>query len=462
MPSKNYDLIVVGAGPGGEVGAIRAAQLGLKVAIVDKREHLGGTCLNVGCIPTKSLLESAKLWTKLNKVNDLGFQTGEISFDWKKILAQKLKIVEAQRKGLLYLMKKNRIDVYKGLASFKDSQTLNIINGDNSEELKTNNVLIATGSKVKELPFVKSNGKTIHSSDTVLDIDAIPATLAIIGGGVVGMEFASLFGQFGSKVTVIEMLPKILPFEDAETVKELSRCLRKQGVSIETKTKLISIESSDDSSVVKVEGNEGRNFERVLIAIGREPVTEGLALDNIKVKTENGFIPVDCHYKTSCDGVFAIGDVINTPALAHTASAEAIHAVEIIAGHSPVVIDYLTNPSAIYTYPEIASIGKTETTLKEEGTEFKIAKFPFSPLAKAKIEGGTEGFIKIIYGASHRELLGVHIVGAKATDLIGEFVLGKILETTVDEIAQSIHPHPTISETIMETAHVAMGGAIHL
>jgi len=463
MSETNYDLIVIGAGPGGEVGAIRAAQLGLKVALVEKNVHLGGTCLNVGCIPTKSLLESAKTWTKLNHVEKLGFKIGTPQFDWAAILERKNSIVSAQRKGLLFLMKKNKIDVHQGTGRLIDAHSVEVSSDSSSKlVLKTKNILLATGSRVKDLPFLKPNGKTILTSDTILDIDHIPKTLAVIGGGVVGMEFASLFGSFGTDVTVIEMLPQILPFEDAECATELVKLVRKRNVKVETGAKLKAVDDKGDHCIVHVEGAESRRFDRVLVAIGRSPVTEGLGLENVRIIPKNGFIPVDAHYKTTCDSVFAIGDIINTPALAHTASAEAIHAVEVIAGHTPPVINYLSNPSAVYTFPEVASIGLTESALKEKGIEYKVAKFPFAPLAKAKIEEATEGFIKILYEPRYREILGVHILGAKATELIGEFVVGKLLEATVDEFAQAIHPHPTISETIMEAAHVAIGGAIHL
>lgn len=462
MSELNYDLIVIGAGPGGEVGAIRAAQLGLKVAIVEKNVHLGGTCLNVGCIPTKSLLESAKTWNKLNHVEKLGFKIGTPQYDWSAILERKNSIVNAQRKGLLFLMKKNGITVHQGTGRLIDGHTVEVKSEAKKEVLKTKHILLATGSRVKDLPFLKPNGKTVLTSDTVLDIDHVPKTLAVIGGGVVGMEFASLFGTFGSEVTVIEMLPQILPTEDAECATELVKLLRKRNVKVENGAKLKAVDDKGDHCIVHVEGAESRRFDRVLVSIGRSPVTEELDLANARIVPKNGFIPVDAHYKTTCDSVFAIGDIIGTPALAHTASAEAVHAVEVIAGHTPPVINYLSNPSSVYTFPEVASIGLTEAALKEKSVEYKIAKFPFAPLAKAKIEEATEGFIKILYEPKYREILGVHILGAKATELIGEFVVGKLLEATVDEFAHAIHPHPTISETIMEAAHVAIGGAIHL
>jgi dihydrolipoamide dehydrogenase len=464
MAETVYDLVVIGAGPGGEVGVIRAAQLGLKVALVEKNEHLGGTCLNVGCIPTKALLEAAKTWSKLQHVEELGFGIGEPTFDWSRIMKRKNDIVDAQRKGLLFLMKKNKVDVFRGHGRFLDRNKIEVTAADGKKTvLNTKHTLIATGSRVKEIPFAKSNHTTIMTSDDILFIKSVPKSLAIVGGGVVGMEFASLFARFGTEVTVIEMAPQVLPTEDEESVKELCRYLKKQKVQIETATKLTAVESKGDHCVVKVEGKEPRKFDIVLMSIGRAPVTDDIGLDKIAIKPESGgFIKVDAHYQTSVPGIFAIGDVIPTPMLAHTASAEAIHAVEVIAGHHPPVIDYETNPGAIYTYPEIASIGQTEKNLKDAGIAYKVAKFPFAPMAKAKIEDATEGFVKILYDPVYREILGVHLLGAKATEMISEFVLGKILETTIDEIGHAIHPHPTISETIMEAAHVAAGGAIHM
>lgn len=458
-----YDVIVIGSGPGGEVGAIRAAQLGLKTALVEKEAHLGGTCLNWGCIPTKSLLESAKTWVKLQHVSEQGFSIGTPEFDWSKIMARKQGIVDAQRKGLRFLMKKNKIDTFEGFGRITAKGKVSVTAKDGKvTNLETKNILLATGSRIRELPIAKANGKTIINSDQILFLDKIPQSLCVVGGGVVGTEFASLFARFGCAVTIVEMAPQILPTEDADCVKEVVRLIKKQGVTVETNAKLSSVEDKGDHALVTTEGQAPRKFEKVLISVGRAPMTEDIGLDKVGITTDRGFIKVDPHYKTSADGVYAIGDIIPTPMLAHTASAEAMHAVEVIGGHHPAVIDYLANPNAIYTYPEVASIGRTEEALKKAGIEYKAAQFPFAPLAKAKIEDATEGFIKILYEPKYRELLGVHIVGAKATELISEFALGKILETTVDEIALTIHPHPTLSETIMEAAHAALGGAIHM
>ncbi|MCX6125999.1 MAG: dihydrolipoyl dehydrogenase [Proteobacteria bacterium] len=465
MAAQLFDLIVIGAGPGGYVGAIRAAQLGLKVALIEKFPHLGGTCLNVGCIPTKALLESAKIWDKLGHAEELGFDIGAPKFSWQKIMGRKNKIVDDQRKGLRFLMKKNKIEVFEGHGRITSKGKVSVTAADGKvTALETINIMIATGSRVRELPFAKSNGTGIMTSDDVLFIETVPKTMAIIGGGVVGVEFASLFGRFGTQVTVIEMAPQILPFEDEECSKELARCLKKQNVLIETSTKLSAVEDRGHEGVmVTTEGQVARKFDKVLVSIGRAPVTEDIGLSSIGLSTERGQIKVDfATYKTAVDGVYAIGDVLSTPMLAHTASAEAYHCAEVIAGKKPHKVHYESNPSAVYTYPEVASIGMTERELKEKGIEYKIGKFPFAPMAKAKIEDATDGFVKILFEPKFREILGVHIVNARATEMIAEFSLAKVLESTLDEIAHTIHPHPTLSETIMEAAHAGLGGAVHL
>jgi dihydrolipoamide dehydrogenase len=464
MSSTPFDLVVIGSGPGGYVGAIRAAQLGLKVALIEKFQHLGGTCLNVGCIPTKALLESAKIWDKLKHLNDLGFEAKDPKFSWEKIMGRKDKIVDDQRKGLRFLMKKNKIETFEGHGRIASKGKVSVTGADGKvTNLETRNIMIATGSRVRQLPFAKTNGKGIISSDDILFINEVPKSLCVIGGGVVGIEFASVFARFGSQVTVVEAMPQILPSEDEESVKELTRCIKKQGIAVETGVKITGIEDKGSSGVVLTTAEGSRTFEKVLVSIGREPVTDDIGLNNVGIPTDRGYIKVDlATYKTNVDGIYAIGDVIPTPMLAHTASAEAFHCAEVIAGKKPHKVHYESNPSAIYTYPEVASIGYTEKALKEKGIEYKTGKFPFSPMAKAKIEDATDGFVKILFEPKYREILGVHIVHAKATEMIAEFSLGKVLETTVDEIAHTIHPHPTLSETIMEAAHAALGAAVHM
>lgn len=464
MSKKTYDLVIIGAGPGGEVGAIRAAQLGLRVALVEKGKHLGGTCLNVGCIPTKALLHAAKTWDKLQHVEELGFTTGKIAFDWMKVQQRKEKIVDQMRKGLRFLMKKNKVDVLEGHGRLTAPHSVSITGSDGkTQTVEGRSILLATGSRVKELPFARSNGKNILNSDHILAIDHVPGSLCVVGGGVVGMEFASLFARMGSKVTVVEAMKQVLPFEDAEVVKELTRNFKKQKIKIETGAGLKKVTDQGKQCLVSVEGKEDRTFDKVLMSIGREPVTDDLGLSAVGIKAgKGGFLQVDEAYRTSLPHIYAIGDIIDTPALAHTASAEAQQAVEIIAGKKPHPINYLANPSAIYTWPEVAHIGYTEEEAKAKKLDFKTAKFPFSALAKSNIEQATPGFVKLVYDTKYREVLGAHIIGATATELIGELALGKVLETTVDEIAHTIHPHPTVSETVMEAAHTALGGAIHM
>jgi len=464
MTKPHFDVIVIGAGPGGEVAAIRAAQLGLKTALVEKRPHLGGTCLNVGCIPTKALLESAKLLRKFTKAQTQGFSFENFHYRWDKILERKTSIVDAQRKGLRFLMKKNQIECFEGVGHFLSTKELVVKNETEKTEttLKAEHFIIATGSVVRVPPGIDIDGKIIHTSDTIMDIPDIPKKVLVVGGGIVGLEFACLFSTFGSEVTVVELGSRIIASEDEESSKELHRCLKKNGIQIKTGVGLEKITPKKDSATVYTSDKEENTYDCVLLSIGRTPNTQALGLDKIRLHMDGNFIKTNSHYQTNIEHIFAIGDVIKTPALAHTASAEGIHAAEVIAGHSPKLIDYETNPSAIYTFPEVASIGKTEAQLKEASIPYKVAKFPFAPMAKAKIEEDTDGFIKILYSPEYRELLGVHIVGGKATELIAEFVLGKILETTVDEIAHAIHPHPTFSETVMEAAHAAVGAAIHM
>lgn len=463
---NSFDIVVLGAGPAGEVGAIRAAQLGFAVAVVEKSPHLGGTCLNVGCIPTKALITSAHTFQQLKNSRDLGFDCGAVSCNWHKVMDRKDDIVEQQRRGLRFLMKKNKIATIKGTGALVDRVTLAITGEDKRQsQIKFKHLLIATGSQVTEFsPFV-SNSTNIMNSDTVLSIDHIPSSLAIIGGGVVGMEFACMFAAFGSEVTVYEADETILRGIDAEIVQALRRSCKKKGINIRTSTKIEALNERGKDGVQIKTPDKMEVFAKVLLSIGRKPCSAALQLQNIGVELDaQGFIPVatDTYRVQGHEHIYAVGDVIATQALAHTASAEALRAVENMAGKSPPPIDYRTSPMAIYTAPEIAAIGNNEEELQAQGLEFKKVKFPFAPLAKAKIEGHTEGFIKLLFDPRYHELLGVHIINAKATELIAEFVLGKNLETTLDEIAHSIHPHPTISETIMEAAHAGVSGqAIH-
>ena len=474
--STSYDLVVVGSGPAGYVAAIHASQSGLKTALIEKESWLGGTCLNVGCIPTKAMLFSAMHFDKAKKLAGYGVKIsgaetdGGISLDFAQVNRRKDDIVKKTVGGVEFLMKKNKIDVVRGhgrLASASSGKvSVEVTAADGKKTtLDAKNVMIATGSRVRALPHIKIDGRDIISSDHVLFLDKVPASMAILGGGVVGCEFASCFGRFGAKVTVFEMAEQIVPTEDFETAAELSKALKKQNCEVLTSIKVTSITAKGGSVEVLVEGETApRVFEKALISVGRAPVTEDVGLDKVGIKADaRGFIPVDLKtYQTSVPNVYAVGDIIPTAQLAHTASAEAIYAVDMIVGKKRTPINYLTNPGAIYTYPEIASIGVTEQSLKKEGKEYKVGKFPFSAIAKARIDDATDGFVKIITDKKYGEILGVHIVHAKATEMIAEFSLGNNLEMTIDELANTIHPHPTTSEAIMEAAHAARGHAIHM
>jgi dihydrolipoamide dehydrogenase len=470
--STQYDLVVIGSGPAGYVAAIHGAQHGLKTAIVEKESNLGGTCLNVGCIPTKALLFSATMFDKAKKFGSYGVKIagidtpGAISLDFPQVNKRKDEIVKQTNGGVAFLMKKNKIDVHRGFGALTGPQSVEVTDSSGKKtQLQAKNIVLATGSKVKELPHIAIDGQVILSSDHILFQDKVPESLAILGGGVVGSEFASCYGRFGSKVTIFEMADQIVPTEDFECAQELTKALKKQNVEILTSVKVTSITAKEGKAYVQVEGEPSpRVFEKALISVGRAPMTQKIGLEKVGIQLDaRGFIPVDLKtYQTSAKGIYAVGDIIPTPQLAHTASAEAIFAVDIILGKKRSPINYLTNPSAIYTYPEVASIGYTEQALKKEARPYKVGKFPFSAIAKARIDDSTEGFVKIITEPKYGEVIGVHIVHAKATEMIAELSLGNNLEMTIDELATTIHPHPTLSETVLEAAHAARGHAIHI
>jgi dihydrolipoamide dehydrogenase len=464
----SYDLIVIGSGPAGYVAAIHAAQNGLKTAIVEKNKTMGGTCLNVGCIPTKAMLHSALYFDKASKFASYGVKfAGEPTLDFGAVNRRKDDIVQKLTGGVAGLMKKNKIDVLSGHGRLAGKGAVSVTDAAGKVQThQTKNVILAMGSKVRELPHITIDGKDILSSDHIFFLDKLPESLVILGGGVVGSEFASCFGRFGTKVTILEMAPQIVPSEDADTAAELAKCLKKQNVTVKTGVKVKGIVSKGGKVEVSIEGEAGsETFEKALISVGRAPVTQDCGLESVGLKpNDRGFIEVDLKtYQTSVPGVYAVGDIIPTPQLAHTGSAEGIFAVDVIVGKKRPPINYLTNPSAVYTYPEIASIGHKEQDLKAKGTTYKVGKFPFSAIGKARIDDATEGFVKIITDTKYGEILGVHIVHAKATEMIAEFSLGNNLEMTIDELVATIHAHPTLSETIGEAAHAAaFGHAIHM
>ena len=466
--STNFDLIVIGSGPAGYEGAIYASQLGMKVALIEKEQTLGGTCLNVGCIPAKSMLQSALMLDKAKKFASYGVKIAGAEnpeLDFPQVNKRRDEIVKTMTNGVSFLMKKNKIEVIRGFGTITGKGQVEVSSEGKKTAYTCKNILIATGSRARHLSHIKVDGKNIVTSEEIWAWDKVPETMAVLGGGVIGCEFASAYGRYGSKVTILEMADQICPTEDHETAAELTKSLKKQNCEILVSTKTKSITAKGNKVEVQIEGeNSPRIFDKVLLSVGRAPNIENIGLEKVGVKLdERGFISVDLKtYQTSVPGIYAVGDVIPTPQLAHTGSSEALFAVDIIAGKKRHPINYLTNPAAIYTYPEIASIGYTENQLKKAGRSYKTAKFPFTAIAKARIDDIADGFVKIIIDPKYGEVLGVHIVNTKASELISEFALGNNLEMTVEDIAHTIHPHPTVSEIIKEAAHAVMGHPINM
>lgn len=465
---KEFDVVVIGSGPGGYVAAIKAAQLGLRTAVVEKDPSHGGTCLNVGCIPTKVMIHSSELFENMAHLAEHGVMVDGYRFDMEKLHKRKDRIVTTLTKGVAFLLKKNGVEVFKGLGSFVDAHTLRVTPGEGeAQEIRAAHVVIATGSVPKELPHIRFDGNHILSSTDMLRLPAPPARLAVLGAGAVGVEFASVYAALGSQVTIVEMLPHLLPIEDEEVSIELEKAFKKRKISALTSTRVESVRIEGEEAILTVTDASGQTkemaFDKVLLAIGRGPSTEGLNPAAAGLELEpRGTIAVDEHCRTRIPHIFAIGDVIATPQLAHVASAEGILAVSTIAGRETHPINYRNIPSCTYSSPQVGSTGLTEARAKEAGYEVKVARFPFSAIGKARIEDTTDGFIKMVTDANTGEILGVHMVGAIATELVAETVLAIQLECTAEEVAHAIHPHPTISEALMEAAHAASGQAIHI
>ncbi|PDH53993.1 MAG: dihydrolipoyl dehydrogenase [Cryomorphaceae bacterium MED-G14] len=460
-----YDVIVIGSGPGGYVTAIRASQLGFNTAIVEK-ESLGGVCLNWGCIPTKALLKSAEVYNYLKKSEDYGISAENVSSDFDKVINRSRSVADTMSKGVNFLMKKNKITVIKGHATINSDKTITIQDKIDSYIISGSHVIIATGARSREINSLVQNGKNIIGYREAMTLEKQPKDLIIVGSGAIGVEFAYFYNSLGTNVTLVEYLPKIAPLEDDDISKELQKILKKQGVKIMTSSELIDSEVIKDQVDVKIKDPDGEiinmTADVVLSAVGIKSNIEDLGLENLDIKTEKDKILVDDFYKTNVDGFYAIGDVVQGPALAHVASAEGITCVEKIKGMSVNPLDYGNIPGCTYCKPEIASVGLTEKQAVENGFDIKVGKFPFTASGKAQSSGNSEGFVKVIFDSKYGEWLGCHMIGSNVTEMISEAVVGRKLETTGHEILKAVHPHPTLSEAVMEAVADAYDEVIHL
>ncbi|HNY52145.1 MAG TPA: dihydrolipoyl dehydrogenase [Bacteroidales bacterium] len=462
----DYDLLVIGSGPGGYVAAIRASQLNMKVAVVEKSE-IGGICLNWGCIPTKSLLKSAQVLDYINHAEDYGIRGGaEAKPDFGAIVARSRGVAEGMSKGIQYLFRKNNIELLKGFGALAGGSEVEVTSDDGSKKkYSAGNIIIATGARSKELPGLKQDGRKIIGYREAMTLPVQPETMVVAGSGAIGSEFAYFYQTIGTSVTLVEFMPRIVPNEDEEVSRQLERSFKKVKMRVLTGSSVESADTSGDKCRLKIltpRGYEELETDIVLSAVGVETNITGIGLELAGVRTEKGKVVVDDYYRTNVPGIFAIGDIVHGPALAHVASAEGIACVEKIAGLDPEPVDYSNIPSCIYTTPEIASCGMTEAAAKAAGREIRVGKFPFAASGKANASGSKEGFVKLIFDASDGELLGAHMIGANVTEMISELVVARKLETTAHEIIKSVHPHPTMSEAIMEAAAAAYGEVIHL
>ncbi len=456
-----YDIIVIGSGPGGYVAAIRASQLGKKTAIVERAEA-GGVCLNWGCIPTKALLKSAQVYTYCKNAAHYGLElAGEVRPDLEKIVARSRGVAETMSKGVAFLLKKNNIDLIQGFGRLKGDGRVNV----DGTEYEADHIILATGARPREMPFMPIDGKHVISSREALTLTELPETMIVVGTGAIGSEFASLYASLGTKVTVIEYLPRMLPLEDEEVSKTMERSFRKLRATVLTSTTVKSVKvNADGKCEVEIEGKKGTEIltaDVVLSAVGIKSNIERIGLEELGIRVERDKIVVDRFYRTDAQGVYAIGDIVGGPALAHVASAEAICCVEAICGLNPSPVDYLTVPSCVFTTPEVASVGLTEQQAREQGLAYKVGRFPFTASGKATAAGDRDGFVKLIFGEDDK-LLGAHLVGANVTEMIAEPTLAKALGATAHRIARTIHAHPTMNEGVMEASEAAMGAAIHL
>jgi dihydrolipoamide dehydrogenase len=460
----NFDLIILGSGPGGYVAAIRASQLGMNVAVIEKAE-IGGICLNWGCIPTKALLKSASVLKNAKEAKKFGVDLENISHDFGKIIARSRQVAGQMSKGVEFLFKKNNVTVFSGFGKFIEKNTIEIENNNEKSQISAKNIIIATGAKSRQLSNLKIDGKKIIGYREALTLEKQPDSMLVIGSGAIGTELAFFYASLGTKVTIVELLPTVVPLEDQDTSLEIEASLKKARIKVYTKSLVESVDIKGDKclSTIKIgDKTEQIESEIVLSAVGISPNTENIGLENLGIITEKGYIKVDDFYRTNIENIYAIGDVIPTIALAHVASAEAITCVEKIAGLDVHKLNYRQVPSGIFTDPEVGSVGLTETKALELGYSLKIGKFPMSALGKATAIGERNGFVKLIFDAKEDVLLGAHIVGHSATDMIAELVVAMKTKATSHDILKSIHPHPTISEAIMEAAAAANNEAIHI
>lgn len=462
----NFDLIVIGSGPGGYVAAIRASQLGLKTAIVEKSE-LGGVCLNWGCIPTKALLKSASVFEYLNHASEYGIKiNGGAAVDFGAVVKRSRDVADGMSKGVQFLMKKNKIEIIKGYGKVKPGKKVEVTGEDGkTTEYTANNIILAVGARSRELPNLKQDGKKVIGYREAMTLPNQPKSMVIVGSGAIGSEFAYFYQTMGTKVTLVEFMPTIVPLEDEEVSKQLIRSFKKIGMEVMTESSVESVDTSGEGCKVKIKTKTGEQTiecDIVLSAVGIAANLEGIGLEEVGIATDKGKILTNDYYQTNIPGYYAIGDCVGGQALAHVASAEGIICVEKIAGHHPEPLDYNNIPGCTYCQPEVASVGMTEKAAKEAGYELKIGKFPYSASGKASAAGSKDGFIKLIFDAKYGELLGAHMIGLNVTEMIAEIVVARKLETTGHELIKAVHPHPTMSEAIMEAAAAAYGEVIHL
>lgn len=457
---SNYDVIVLGSGPGGYVTAIRASQLGLKTAIVEK-ESLGGVCLNWGCIPTKALLKSAQVFEYLKHADDYGLKVSEFSKDFSSVVNRSRNVADGMSKGVTFLMKKNKIEVIKGYGKVKPGKIVDV----DGVQYSAKHIIISTGARSRELPSIPQDGEKIIGYRQAMTLKKQPKSMIIIGSGAIGVEFAYFYNSMGTKVTIVEYLPNIVPVEDKDISKELEKSFKKSGINVMTSSEVLSVDTSGKGVTAKVKTSKGEetiSADIILSAVGIKTNIENIGLEEVGIAVDRDKILVDKYYGTNIPGYYAIGDVTPGPALAHVASAEGILCVEKISGHNVAPIDYGNIPGCTYCSPEISSVGLTEQQAIDKGYEIKVGKFPFSASGKASASGTKEGFVKVIFDAKYGEWLGCHMIGAGVTDMIAEAVLGRKLETTGQEVLKTIHPHPTMSEAVMEAVAAAYGEVIHL